>query len=70
MQSTTEKVQALTSLVSKMGRSMVPAAQENSPPGKGKVAEEDMRRRTWTGPPWMAKFQHIQVGLSHQECGG
>jgi len=61
LQSTAEKVQALIALVSKMGRAAARPAQENSPPGKGKVVEEDMRRRTWTGAPWMAKFQHLQV---------
>ena len=66
-QSTTEKVQALVALAAKMaqedGARNAAAAEEPSAKVLP-VADTTLRRRTWTGPPWLAILQQQVIPSS------
>ena len=66
-QSTTEKVQGLVALAAKMAQEggARSAAAAGEPSAKLlPVADNTLRRRTWTGPPWIARLQQQVIPAS------
>ena len=70
-QSTTEKVQVLVALAAKMAQEdearSVAAAEETSAKLLP-VADTTLRRRTWTGPPWLAILQQQVIPFFPLSC--